>query len=151
MSTAAIQFSPLCVDYHYTMAALAATGQSVLDQASLLFLARHFWESHRSLKALLRDLNSVESRRDVPPEGDIVRKLRDVHCMVNRVLDFSGKNGLTRRPLISRSIQSLRASNEELLDFVERFELALDPSVAIAVQDAIDEYHRGETVSLDSL
>ncbi len=77
--------------------------------------------------------------------------MRTLRKTVNRVLDLAGKRGLYNRSLISGSILTLQKRNEELLDVIERFELSLDPSLDLCLDQALEEYRRGETVAIESL
>lgn len=150
MSAATMPFSPWCVDYHRTMAATANVGNSIKRGTSFLLLAKEFWDVDRTFRSLLdeveriREANSEELR-------NLTEKLSELNTSLNRVLDAAGKRGITNRTLINASIQSLRSKQMRLQDIIERLQLSLDPAVHKAIQDAMDEYTRGETVSLDSL
>jgi hypothetical protein len=150
MSAIAIPFDPWCVDYYRTMAATLAVCRAIRNGAWTISIAKNFWIVNRDFKALLTDLDRVTDA----PVGDLrmtIPRLEELHKSINKTLDITAKSGLTNRTLINAPVHSLRAYNTRLLDVIERWKLSLDPSVSAATRQAIEEYERGETVSLDSL
>jgi len=152
VSTIAIPmpFAPWCADYYKTMAATCSVANAVKRSASRLELVKHFWSADRLFRSLLRDLNSLQTipKEEVPK---LKVRLEELRSNVDKVLDLAGKRGLTNRTLINGSIQSLRASNENLQDFIERLCLSMDPKVLAEALEAIAEYERGEAVTLESV
>jgi ribosomal protein L17 len=150
MSTITIPFAPWCIDYHKTMAAAIAAGNAIRKSASIFELAKDFWSVDRKFRALLKDLNASQT---IPCEeiARLAERLDELYSAVDKVLDLAGKRGLTNRSLINGSIQSLKSSNIQLLDFIERLRLADDRAVIDEALEAIAEREKGETVSLRSL
>ena len=150
MSTVATPFDPCFIDYHKTMAATLSVGSAIERGSSILSLAKDFWILARDFKSLLTAIESVEK---APPEeiNAIAPRLAELHKTTAKLLDMSGKRGLTNRTLISTSVQSIQSCNERLYDAIECFQMSLDPAISEAVRQALGEYERGETVSLDSL
>jgi hypothetical protein len=139
------------VDYHKTMAAILAACKAVKNHAWTLLLAKDIWGVSRDFKELLvlfdRNLHgiSVEEIRYILP------KLQHLNTTSNRVIDTATKAGLKNRMFTAASLMSFVTYNDQLKDVIERLALSLDPTVEESVREAIAEYNRGETVSLDSL
>ena len=150
MSTVATPFDPCFIDYHKTMAATLSVGSAIERGSSILSLAKDFWILARVFKVLLTAIESVEKAR---PEGikAIAPRLAELHKTTNKMLDLSSKRGITNRTLVNTSAQSIHRNNEHLYDAIECFRMSLDPAISEAVREALGEYERGETVSLDSL
>jgi hypothetical protein len=152
MSTMAmsVPFDTWCVDYHKTMAAAFTVGNAVRRSASILELAKDFWSLSRNLRTLLNDL---ETTAEIPCEHvrQLSDKLRELHTKLDETLELARKRGFTNRTLTSVSIEALRSSNARLQDYLERLELSLDPTSATDAAEALADYKRGDTVSLDSL
>jgi hypothetical protein len=132
------------------MAATFTVGNAVKRSASILELAKDFWSLNRTFRSLLNDL---EMETQIPKEyvSDLYDRLSDLHRTVNRTLDFARKRGFGNRTLINGSMNSLQSCNNRLEDFVERLALSMNKAVAAEAIEAMSEYERGETVSLDSL
>jgi hypothetical protein len=111
---------------------------------------KDFWSADRKFKSLLAGLNTLRTA-EADELTKLIIKMRELSALVAKVLDLAGKRGYTNRTLVNSSIQSLRTRNAELQDLIEGFELSLDPNVAISVAEAVSEFERGETVSLESL
>jgi len=138
------------VDYHKTMAAVMVTCKAVKNKAWTLSIAKDFWLVCRDFKALLLQLDQLGN----VPSADIeclLLKLENLYKTSNKTIDTATKAGLRNRTLTSPSLQTFIHCNDSLYDVIERFRLSLNPAVAEAVRQAIQEYERGETVSLDSL
>lgn len=152
MSTLAIAapFEPWCVDYHKTMAAAFTVGNAIRKSASIFELTRDFWSCTRNFRSLMNDL---EVLTEIPADliAPLNGRLLELYRAVNRVLDVSHKKGLTNRTFINGSIQSLYACNARLQDYLERLDLSLNINLGRETEEALAEYERGETVSLDSL
>jgi hypothetical protein len=138
------------VDYHKTMAAVLATCKVVRNHAWTLRIAKDFWSVCRDFKALLTQLDQSHNLSPADIYA-ILPKLQNLHSTSNRLIDTATKAGLQNRALTGASVATFVRNNNQLCDIIERFKLSLDPAVAAAVRDAIGEYERGETVSLDSL
>jgi hypothetical protein len=150
MSAATITFQPWLIDYYKTMAAAAGVGTAIKRGASILELAKDLWSADRRF----RDLLSLLDKLTIVPSGELrtlVWRLRDMRSTMNRMLDLAGKKGLTNRTLTASSLLALKRRNDELLDVIERFELVLDPAFDRALAQAMDEFERGETVSIDTV
>jgi hypothetical protein len=142
--------APWCVDYHRTMAAAIVACKAAKNSAAWIILAKDFWQVSRDFKALLSELDRVTQ---LPPaELQIaVDKLSELYKTANRTIDVAYKHKLHNRTLTGASVRSLANCNARLLDVIERFQLSLDPATSEAARRAIEEYERGETVSLESL
>jgi hypothetical protein len=149
MATAA-PFDAWCVDYHKTMAAAFTVGNAVRRSASILELAKGFWSLSRNFRSLLNDL---ETTTGIPSEyvQRLSDRLRELHTKLDETLELARKRGFANRSLTNGSIQALQSCNARLQDYLERLELSLDPTLATDAGEAVADYKRGETVSLDSL
>lgn len=143
-------FDPWCVDYHRTMAATLAACRAIKTGAMWITVAKDFWTVAKDFKALLLELDRVT---EAPPSElqTAVSKLRELYRNVNRTIDIARRNGLHNRTLTSSSLRTVADCNTRLLDIIERFELSLNPATVEATRKALEEYERGETVSLNSL
>jgi hypothetical protein len=132
------------------MAAAVAAGNAVRKRASILELVKDFWSVNRSFRSLMTDLEAATAitREDIP---QLDARLRELYTTVSQTLDMCRERGFTHRALVNGSIHSLQSCNARLQDYLERLELSLDPNLAIETAEAIAEYERGETISLDSL
>jgi hypothetical protein len=81
----------------------------------------------------------------------LLARLRALRATVNSVLDLAGKRGLCNRTIISGSILTLRRRNDELLDFVERLELSIDPALDRCLDEGLEEYRSGTAIPVESL
>jgi hypothetical protein len=138
------------VDYHKTMAAVMVTCKAVKNKAWTISIAKDFWLLCRDFKAILSQLDQFGTL----PIADVeclLLKLEDLYKTSNKTIDTATKAGLRNRTLTSASLQTFARCNDSLYDAIERFRLSLNPAVADAVRQAIQEYERGETVSLDPL
>lgn len=137
------------VDYHKTMAAVLTTCKAVKNHAWTLVLAKDIWRVSRDFKALLFQLENLRSN---PAEiQSILPKIQNLNRTSNHFIDTASKSGLRNRSLTAAPLMTFIRYNERLSDIMERLALSIDPEVSASVRDAIAEYERGETVSLDSL
>ncbi len=150
MSTAAMTFDPWCVQYTETLAAATTVGSAIRRRCSYVQLATDFWRVNRKFKSLLSTLDEAKM---LPEDGakELLARLRTLRATVNSVLDLAGKRGLCNRTIISGSILTLRKRNDELLDFVERLELSVDPAVYRCLDEALEEYRSGTAIPIESL
>ena len=132
------------------MAAALSVRKAVNNKASSLGLVKDFWAVDRNFRALLKDLNGASA---LPVESILpfAGRLMELYAAVNGVLDISGKNGLINRTFFNGSIHSIRHSNEMLKDYIERLNVSLDSDIRSEAAEALAEYARRETVSMDSL
>jgi hypothetical protein len=145
-------FDPWCVDidYHRTMAATLTACRAVKNGAMWLTVAKDFWTVSKDFRTLLSELDRVVEA----PHSDLqaaVLKLRELYKSANKTMDIARRHGLHNRTLTGASLRALADCNLRLLDIIERFELSLNPATVEATRKALEEYERGETVSMDSL
>jgi hypothetical protein len=160
MPMVATLFDPSMIGYHKAMAAALSVGGAIERGSSILPLAWDFWILARDFKAVLADVEWIEKAL---PKVESVDKsvaerikartplLAELHKTTQRMLAMASKRGIANRRLLSAAVQSIESCNEQLYDAIECLQLSLDPAISEAVREALGEYERGETVSLDSL
>ena len=103
--------------------------------------------------------NLVELFQAIEPSKDALEKaqLNEIAIktreLYNRLTDFfetARRKRLTNRTLTALPLQSIRALNDDLLDFVDSYELSLNDSVTAVLEEATEASLRGETVELES-
>jgi len=144
------QYIDFEVDYHKTMAAVLAACKAVSNHGWTLLLAKDIWKVSRDFRELLVLFERLRGI-SVAEINHILPKLQHLIITANRFVDTATKAGLSNRTLTAPSLISFIRYNDQLKDITERLALSMDPDVQESVREAIAEYERGETVSLDSL
>jgi hypothetical protein len=151
--SATLTFDVWSIDYYRTMASVASLGKAISGGTSKIQLAGKFWSVARAFKAFVFALENLQSLPSYPIE-DLKRHvvhMRELHSGIAEILQLASRTGFTSRTLFSTLIALIRGRNAELEDFIDHFELSIDPSTHSDLAEAVAEYHRGETVSLESL
>jgi hypothetical protein len=127
---------------------MAATGDAGdAARRSPLEIIYRTWRLNVKLESFLSTLDATTTY----PTERLPKLVNDLHVLYDLMTDVLGLFQENLHPIVNRAIHVMRNHREHLGDVIERFELSLDPSVAEDVTEAIEEYKRGETVSVDSL
>lgn len=138
------------IDYYKTMASAATLWRALNHRASIVGLVYRFHLVSNDFKAILVTIGSI---RDCSNEvlATIISQLEALHSTVDSTLQLATQRGYATKSLLTGSIRSIRKHNDELEDYIETFKLSLDPNLNSDIAAAIDQHHRGETVSLQSI
>lgn len=151
MTAIATTFDNWSIGYHKTMAAVATLGQALNQRASIISLPAKLWSVANKFKSVLNTLSSIPNNLQNDDVARFIKQMESLHRSVDQLLVLAAHRGFTNRTLFAASLLSIRKYNNELQDFIETFKLSLDPTLISEIAAGVDEYRRGETVSLESL
>ena len=143
-------FNSVSVHYYQTMAGAAAAGNSIIQRAGVMPIAVVAWRVSRKFKNLVRDLDELP----VGPDCAVIEFqdwLTDLHRTFNRLVDIAAKHGLFSRTLTAGSLQSIKTTNDDLLDLLERLRIGVSGGLKADLKEAVEEFESGKTISLDAL
>jgi hypothetical protein len=150
MSTINAQFDASCIDYHIDYhKAMAAT--LIVHKAIGVALPPNIDAEITAVNVELRALIGDLEKLTAVPAGNLpamILRMQKLHKHLDMI------NTAVKAPIRTSPgdpMRSLNYYNEQLLDLIERWQLSIDPSVAEATKQALEEYEHGETVSFDSL
>jgi len=135
-------------------------GLRVLNLAGTLWnLDRHLSKFLQSVYSAMESADEVRSQSEKNTEvatreraEKAVSTLRSMHEIVDNVYQRSRHARLTNHSLLSVSLNSIHARNEEIADLMEWLEIAFDQEFlkthAYENARALEEFERGETFDL---
>lgn len=149
-----ITFDEWGLGFHSTMAAVERAGIAVQREATIFSIALDFWDLSKKYKSFLRLLHRAP--RVIPGEycerfQATLKDMREVHRSCSDLIGKAARKGLTNRSLVNASIDSVQRQNDDLLDFIEVFEISLDSSTSDAIASTLCEHQRGESVEYQSV
>lgn len=151
MTAVSATFDDWSVSYYDAMAAVTRLGQALNQRALMIALPARFWSAASKFKSALTLLQSFPQACDRDTLVRFIKQTESLHRSVDELLAIASQRGYTNRSLFAASLRYIRKYNIELQDFIETFRLSLDPELRADIETGMDEYRRGETVSLESL
>jgi hypothetical protein len=126
--------------------------------ATVINLAGRIWRLDRML---VRLLDAIYTGADNPPANlepvtldrvkDAIAAIRGLHAATDRIHISLSRSGMSNYSLIGAPASSLSAHADDLLDFAESLEVALNPDIDSIFDKSIEEYRRGETVEIQDI
>lgn len=141
-------------------AKVSSSVNSIRSGVKMLALAKAVWSVDAKLRKFLdgvyKEIERVEKDPSLakPITPDEIRavtsKLRGISESIDGAYAKARAAGYTNRSITGAGLNSIRVRSEELMDFVEAFELFLDSQTDSIFDKASGELARGETVDLSS-
>jgi len=122
-------------------------------------LAGKLWNIDRRLAKVMEDIYAAAEHPPAVPEPmpsperltAAIGALRNIHTAVEELYGNLQIKGLTNQSLIATPLMSLRSHADDILDLAEWLELAMNPEVENVFAKSLEDYRRGEFVSLESI
>jgi hypothetical protein len=133
---------------------------AIRQHSAVINLAGKLWKVDRSLARVMEDIyKAAENPPAVPPPmpspeqlTSAIGTLRNIHAAVDNLYGrVQSSSNLKNRSLIAGPLMSMRSHADDILDLAEWLELLMNSEVENVFTKSIEEYHRGEYVSLESI
>ncbi len=141
------------VSYHTTMASTVKVRRQATATTKLLVafpLWRISWKTDRLIR-LLRVLDSSINKSGPEDITKLSEEMRKLHDALVEFYKIAERRGLTNYMLTSRPIRNIRSADEEMVSFLEVYELSVNVDLSAAVADAKAASERGENISFEKL
>jgi len=154
MSTATtLAFEQWQILFHEAMAAVLRAQRSVKRHVGYWGIAANLWKVDRDLRALINLLKTLSETPDGLISQDEIRSqiqdLRNLLLSIEDLIDNAKRKGLMNRTLTSASLGSMRIRGEDLADYVENLEMAVDPEVTAAIAAGREQIAKGDFETID--